>query len=45
MKECDEGICIDEDVAYAYMSILAEIISKETEIDVLQIMQNTLTHL
>ena len=34
-ERCDEGICIDEDVAYAYMSILAEIISKETEIDMI----------
>ena len=32
---CNEGILLDEDVALAYMSILAEIISKETEIDMI----------
>lgn len=34
-KRCNEGILLDEDVAYAYMSILAEIISKETETDMI----------
>ena len=33
-KRCHEGILLNEDVAYTYMSILAEIISKEMEIDI-----------
>ena len=32
---CNEGILLNEDVAYTYMSILAEIISKETETDMI----------
>lgn len=32
---CNEGILLNEDVAYIYMSILAEIISKETETDMI----------
>lgn len=31
----NEGILLNEDVAYAYMSVLAEIISKETETDMI----------
>lgn len=34
-ERCNEGILLNEDVAYAYMSILAEIISKETETDMI----------
>lgn len=34
-ERCDEGILLNKDVAYAYMSILAEIISKETETDMI----------
>lgn len=34
-QRCDEGILLNTDTAYAYMSILAEIISKETEIDMI----------
>lgn len=34
-RRCDEGIILNQDVAYAYMSILAEIISKETELDMI----------
>lgn len=34
-ERCKEGILLSEDVAYAYMSILAEIISKETETDMI----------
>ena len=34
-ERCNEGILLSEDVAYAYMSILAEIISKETETDMI----------
>lgn len=34
-KRCHEGILLDEDVAYTYMSILAEIISKEMETDMI----------
>ena len=34
-ERCNEGILLYEDVAYAYMSILAEIISKETETDMI----------
>ncbi len=34
-ERCDEGILLNQDVAYAYMSLLAEIISKETETDMI----------
>ncbi len=34
-ERCEEGISLVEDVAYTYMSILAEIISKETETDMI----------
>lgn len=34
-ERCYEGILLNEDVAYAYMSVLAEIISKETETDMI----------
>lgn len=34
-ERCNEGILLDEDVALTYMSFLAEIISKETEIDMI----------
>lgn len=34
-ERCKEGIFLNEDVAYTYMSILAEIISKETETDMI----------
>lgn len=34
-ERCNEGILLNEDVAYTYMSILAEIISKETETDMI----------
>lgn len=34
-KRCNEGIMLNDDVAYAYMSILAEIVSKETETDMI----------
>lgn len=34
-QRCDEGITLSEDVGYAYMSILAEIISKEKGIDMI----------
>lgn len=32
---CDDGIMLDEDTIYIYMSLLAEIISKEHEIDMI----------
>lgn len=34
-RRCREGILLNKDVAYTYMSILAEIISKEMEIDMI----------
>lgn len=34
-QRCDEGILLDTDTAYVYMSILAEIISKEKELDMI----------
>lgn len=34
-ERCNKGILLNEDVAYTYMSILAEIISKETETDMI----------
>lgn len=34
-ERCSEGILLNEDVAYTYMSVLAEIISKETETDMI----------
>lgn len=34
-RRCDEGIMISQDVAYAYMCILADIMSKEMEMDMI----------
>lgn len=34
-RRCTEGMLLNENVAYTYMSILAEIISKETETDMI----------
>lgn len=34
-ERCNEGIIVSEDVAFTYMSILADIISKETETDMI----------
>lgn len=34
-ERCNEGILLNEQTAFAYMSILAEIISKETETDMI----------
>lgn len=34
-ERCNEGIILNKDVAFVYMSILAEIISKETETDMI----------
>lgn len=34
-EECNGGILLNEDVAYVYMSILADIISKQTELDMI----------
>lgn len=34
-ERCDEGIRINQGIAYIYMSILADIISKENEIDMI----------
>lgn len=34
-ERCNQGILLNKDVANAYMSILAEIISKETETDMI----------
>lgn len=34
-ERCKEGILLNQTIAYAYMSILAEIISKETEMDMI----------
>lgn len=34
-EECDQGILLNKDIAYVYMSILAEIISKETGTDMI----------
>ena len=34
-ETCDDGIMLSEDIAYTYMSILADVISKETETDMI----------
>lgn len=34
-ERCDEGLLLEQNVAYSYMSILADIISKENEIDMI----------
>ena len=34
-ERCNEGVLLNRDIAYVYMTILAEIISKETETDMI----------